>query len=96
MHRCSFRLFFCSGLYWPTCADGWYMSNAANVIVRKSLPYDVNYPYIASPDCTLQSPPEIRVSGAFTRTSYADLTLVSYPNAYGATFLMFVSVIGLA
>jgi hypothetical protein len=69
-------LFFCNGLYTPSCSTGWYASAAATVLVKKNIPSEANYPYIGSSNCTLKSSPEVRAGGNFTQTTYLDITLV--------------------
>ncbi|EFJ42133.1 hypothetical protein VOLCADRAFT_107390 [Volvox carteri f. nagariensis] len=68
-------LFFCNGLYTPSCSTGWYANQAADVIVKKNMPYEKNYPYIQSPSCTLMSPPEQRAGGNFSRFVYLDISM---------------------
>ncbi|KXZ49973.1 hypothetical protein GPECTOR_18g13 [Gonium pectorale] len=60
---------------WPSCSAGWYMSAAADVLVKKGIPAEANYPYIARSSCTLYAPPERFPDGAFTRATYTDLSL---------------------
>ncbi|KXZ49962.1 hypothetical protein GPECTOR_18g12 [Gonium pectorale] len=68
-------LFFCHGLYYATCYTGWYMSQAVDVLVRKSIPTEANYPYLSAYDCTLRSKPERRPDGTFGRASYNNIAL---------------------
>ncbi|GIM04508.1 hypothetical protein Vretimale_9065, partial [Volvox reticuliferus] len=83
-------LFFCNAMYTPTCNTGWYGSQAANVLANKNIPYDMNYPYIAAPGCTLASSPEIRAGGKFSYSYYYDINLAKqHIRTYGAVTTYF-------
>ncbi|KXZ42774.1 hypothetical protein GPECTOR_119g405 [Gonium pectorale] len=69
-------MFFCNGMYTPACTSGWYMREALDVLVQKSIPTEANYPYTAAPGtCALVSSPERRPNGAFSSVTLNDIEL---------------------
>lgn len=45
-------LFFCNGMYYPSCSTGWWPGDAAQVIRTSSCPYEKCHPYVAAPSCS--------------------------------------------
>ncbi|GIL90202.1 hypothetical protein Vretifemale_17861 [Volvox reticuliferus] len=78
-------LFFCNGIYSPSCTTGWNSNAATDVIVRKDIPLEVNYPYKATYSCTLTSSPEVRAGGNWSSVTFNDLTLAKqHIRTYGS------------
>ena len=62
------------------CLPHSRVKEALNVLDKRSIPYEVNYPYRGDNDnCTLASPPERRVGGdfSFKRFNSSQITAVS-------------------
>ncbi|EFJ42081.1 hypothetical protein VOLCADRAFT_97816 [Volvox carteri f. nagariensis] len=68
-------LFFCNGMFVPSCEYGWFARDATTVVVNKNIPYEVNFPYLGIPGCTLRSPPLRYAGGMFWKTTFSNLTL---------------------
>ncbi|EFJ42071.1 hypothetical protein VOLCADRAFT_97799 [Volvox carteri f. nagariensis] len=75
-------LFFCNGVERAYCHIGWYAEMPMEIIEKKNLPYERNYPYnpySENPSCALNAPPEMTPGGQFKRVFLTDYTAHSAP-----------------
>ncbi|EFJ47973.1 hypothetical protein VOLCADRAFT_104939 [Volvox carteri f. nagariensis] len=83
-------LFFCNGLYNPTCDTGWTADEAADVLAKFSIPQETNYPYKGTKTCVLNAKPESRPAGRFQYISITNLdTAKDHIRLYGAVLTYF-------
>ncbi|GIM13222.1 hypothetical protein Vretimale_16395 [Volvox reticuliferus] len=84
-NRALFRLFFCNGMYLPTCNLGWVASSAADVLASLNIPLETNFPYSGTAGCSVMAPPVKTAGGMFSKVAITDLTQAKdHIRKYGA------------
>ncbi|GLC47213.1 hypothetical protein PLESTM_002045000 [Pleodorina starrii] len=83
-------LFFCNGMYNPTCDTGWTADEAATVLASRSIPIESNFPYQGRKNCTLNAKTETRPNGNFSWVSITNLdTAKAHIRQYGSVLTYF-------
>ncbi|GIL59533.1 hypothetical protein Vafri_14296 [Volvox africanus] len=78
-------LFFCNGMYIPTCDHGWVASVAADVLTSENIPMEINFPYSNTGGCTVKALPVKIAGGTFSKITLTDLTQAKeHIRKYGA------------
>lgn len=89
-------LYFCNGMYAPTCSTGWWTSDAANVIRSVGCPYEMCYPYTAIPSCasSCTTTTKSRINGSFSIVTFSGSQIQQAKDfiATGGSVMSFFSV----
>ena len=90
------RLFFCNGLYGPTCSNGWWPPYAADALNKQGIYYENCYPYTGAAGCTAYSPctgqPQVNWKGQFVQYTFTDVLVAKDFIRSGGAIATFMNV----